>query len=231
MKIKRHWKLLSVVLTIAMLIIVTGPSANADAATVKPSIVAETLWVGTKYQYSVMYKNVPDEAKLVSIKSSKPTILKVSKTGKTVYDTKLKPIKAGKAKVTVKYKIGNKTYTVAKTYTVKKKPSVIKSITLNGKKIKTNESTLITNVAKYKGNKTKINLKLNANWKVAETFAYMQNPNKIDSYKEFKVKNNKSFILKSGYNGAVFFTLKNTKTKETIQYGVRLYRGKVDIRL
>ena len=68
-----------------------APPTVAEAAGNKVSIVTDLLWADCEYYNSIQFENMPDKAKILSIKSSKPGVLEVEKRGDGIYDNLLIP--------------------------------------------------------------------------------------------------------------------------------------------
>ena len=213
-------RILSLILIVLLLTTIATPALAAKA---KPSIIPTTLWAKCDYFESVRFRNMPEKAKLVSIKSSNTKVIKVVKEGSGIYDNYLEPLKAGKAKITVKYKIGSKSNTISATYTVKKYPNPLQSVEVNGTKVNIKANKFFYTVDGYTENSAKVKVKLAKGWKIASTWGYKENPFADGSFEEFTPKNGKSFTIPEEYNAGVFFTLENSK-KESFQYGINFYR-------
>ena len=143
-------RILSLILIVLLLTTIATPALAAKA---KPSIIPTTLWAKCDYFESVRFRNMPEKAKLISIKSSNTKVIKVVKEGSGIYDNYLEPLKAGKAKITVKYKIGSKSNTISATYTVKKYPNPLQSVEVNGAKVNITELLALNIYSTYNINK------------------------------------------------------------------------------
>ena len=120
---------------VTLLAIALSLMFTASAKELNLKLETHTYWAGAPYSYTVFTENLPDDAKLVSIKSSKPKVLGVEKWGTDKWDCAVQPLAPGKSKVTVVYKIDGKKVTVSGTFTVKKYPNAIKKLTFNKKTI------------------------------------------------------------------------------------------------
>lgn len=217
---KRTLRVLSQLLTLLTVLSLMAP---AMAAGNKPTIVPETLWAGCEYYNSLYIENLPESAKLLTIKSSKPDVIKVVKEGSGLYDHHLVPLKTGKSKISVKYKSGSKTGTIAATFTVKKYPNPLSFVKINGNKIDIKSNKYYYTVNKYTGTKTTITVKPAKGWKIDSTWGYMEKADNNSDFSEFSPRSGKAFTIKKGYNAGAFFTLVNGKN-ERIQYGINFYR-------
>lgn len=223
--------LLAVFVAFSMLCVFTG---EADAASGPVKLDKKTYWVGEESWGSAPVLptgnnwDAVDNAKLVSVKSSKSSVLKAVKDGNDLYGYYLMPKKAGKSKITVKYKLKGKTYTMSRTYSVKKYPNPIKALKLNGKTIKTSKNKFSLNTDGYKKTSAKIKITPNSGWKI--TLAYITlvkgDINKLKEIKPSVFKKGGSIKIPSGYNGYIFINLENSKG-ETFNYGVRFFREKI----
>ena len=217
---KRFTRILSLLLVVFAL---AGLAGSALAATLKPAIEPRTLWAGCEYYSSVDFVDMPENAKILSVKSSRPGIIKAHRESSNIYDNYLEPLKAGKSKITVKYKYEGKTSTISATFTVKKYPNPLTSVTVDGKARNLKANPYYLDINKYKGTKPLVKVKLAKGWKIAYTWGYTEKPGAEDSFKEFNPRNGRSFKLPKGYEAGVFFTMANAKGEE-IQYGIHFYR-------
>ena len=173
----------------------------------------DTMYVGME-GYSVdvgKYNESTGETtwakKIISVKSSNKSVLKV-KTEK--WDNNkyfnLKCKKAGKAKLTVKYKKPDgSTSTVKKTIKVKKYPNQIKSLKVNGKKVKVSENKYQYFKSNNKKSSVKIKMALKKGWKISYVSVRAYN-SKTDKSKDIKVsksavKNGKAIKIPKSYTG------------------------------
>ena len=194
----------------------TAGSADVSTQADKVRIDTETLWAGCEYYMPVMIAFFPQNAKITSITSSNSKVIKPVLNSSAAYDNYLIPKKAGKSKITVKYKVGSKTKKVSATYTVKKYPKAYSSITVNGKKINVKKKKYYYDVEGYKKTSAKVNVKPAKGWKIISTTLWV-------GQKAKDVKNGKSFKIPKGKNAYAFFVLSNAKG-DVIQYGIRFYR-------
>ena len=202
---------------LAVLLIVTTILVLSSCSAVfakKLKLETHTYWAGAPYYYTVFYKNLPEKAKLVSIKSSKPKILEPDKWGDERFDCAVQPLKPGKSKVTVTYKINGKNTSVSGTFTVKKYPKAIKKLVYNGSTIDLKKYKF--QIDKYSKTK-KITIKATPSkgWKV-------QNPIELlsegSSYKTVRNGKSVNIDLKKSRVSALI-TLKNKK-KEVFEYHI-----------
>ena len=207
-------RLLAICFAAFVFMLTLGMSAFADD---KISIAPETLWAGCEYTFGVQFNNMPESAKIVSIKSSKPSVIRATKDGSEIYDTNLTPLKVGKSKITVTYKLDGEKKKVSATYKVKKYPSPYSYIKVNGKKIDIKNNKYYYDFNKYKKTSAKIEIKLKKGWKIRDAYGYDENGNN-----NFTPKNGKSFKIKKGKNAYVFFNVQ--KGNDVIQYGIRFNR-------
>ncbi len=168
---------------------------------------------------------------LVSVKSSNDKVVKAKKLGRDMSEQCLIPVKAGKAKITIKYKYNGKPYTLKKTVQVKKHPNAIESITLNGNSIylKKQKNRFNYDVKKYKKTSAKVKIKPASGWEC--TGAYMcTRKGKSDKYKDLKpsvFKKGSSISIKKGYDAYMNISLVCTSGDnegDTFTYIIRLYR-------
>ena len=214
-------KKLSFVLVLAFILATIIPVTYTEAAGNKPKIVTRTLWVGSSIVSSIEIENFPDNAKIISIKSSRPKVVGVDFCGPKPYDNVLHGLKPGKSKITIKYKVGKKTKTISAVFTVKAYPKAISSLKINGKKT----SLKSFNGSVYVEQKTlaaSVDLKPAKGLKIQDVYAYKMKAYS-DKQVQFKFKNGKKFTVKKGYVADLSYTLINKKG-ETLLVGVSLYR-------
>lgn len=208
-------------LLLALLTLAAAVPALADIYD-EPYIQTETLWARCEYGFGITFVNIPMEAKLVSVSSSNKKVLRVRKFSSDMNDTLLEPLKAGTAKVTAKYKVGSKNYTLSAVYTVKDYPNPLKSVLVDGKAIDIVNNRYYFDFENYSKAKTVIKLNLASGWKVSWTWGFIRDKN--GNEKEFAPKSGKSFKIPKGGGAAAFFTLIN-KQGDEIQYGIRFNLG------
>ena len=193
--------IIKTVLAIMCIIITTLLASVSASAAAAPTLSStkETVNVCTNHWYgsSVISEQ---KGKIVSVKSSKPSVVKVEDREDNFYNWKKK--KKGKAVITVKYKIGSKTYTLKQTVTVKKvKP--FSYIKYNGKNIYKGHE-FESYFVKLKSGK-KITWKLKKGYKlVSATTHYEMKSNK-------KLKKNAKLTIKKNLNSWINFTVKDSK--------------------
>ncbi len=243
MKNKRTGRLVAFMLTLAMSIsILCFAPLNVNAAServlflghvmpIKPDIIEMTdeeyLWAGdpTVFYYS---ESLEDN----SLKSSNPKVIKVVKRDE--YHTDIMPLKAGKATLTAKIvdflDDEDKEQTVKRTIKVKKYPNQIKSLSVNGKKVKLSGNKRYEYVVNnFNKTTASVKLELKKGWKIKAIRAMASDTNKekdLDLKKVVKknYKSGKSFKVPKRYdNTRIWFIMKNSKGEE-ITYVVRLLR-------
>ena len=216
---KKFTRILSLLLALLTLVCAAVPALAAP----RPAIEPRTLWAGCEYYSGVDFVDMPESAKIVSIKSANKSVIKVVKEGSGLYDHYLEPLKAGKSKITVKYKYKGKTATISATYTVKKYPNPMTWVKVNGKKLNIKANKYYYDFEKYTKTKATVTIKLAKGWSIVDTWGFIQDPDDDSTFEEFSPKSGKAFKLPKGYMGCVFFTLGNKKGEE-LQYGVRFDR-------
>ncbi len=217
---KKALRILSLLLVLLTLAGIAGPAMAAEE---KPKIVTETLWAGCEYFGPVGIINLSDSARIISIKSGSPKVIKPHRDGPGLYDNYLEPLKPGKAKITVKYRDGGKSGTLSATYTVKKYPNPLSYVKVNGQKINIKGNKYYYDVNKYKKTSATIVVKPAKGWKIMWTWGYTEKADGSD-FQEFEPRSGKAFKIKKGRNAGAFFTLVNEQG-DFIQYGIHFYRG------
>ena len=64
----------------------TAGSATVSTQASKVKILPITLWAGCDYYSGIMFENMPEDAKITKITSSKPKIIKPVKQGSKYYE-------------------------------------------------------------------------------------------------------------------------------------------------
>lgn len=210
-KSMKKWaqRMFAAVLALAVAVTLAAP-ASVQAAS-KAKMKNQSFWEGITEE--IVIDNYPAKAKVVSVKSSKPGVIKVVGKGKDLGDHLLELKKPGKSKITVKYKVGKKTTTLSAVYTVKKYPNPYKSIQVNGEDLDIKNNPFFTRKNGYKESTATIKVNPKSGWKIKEILS-----SDIGSYdmKKVKTKNGQAFkIPEKGIR--INFILVNKK-KEKIGY-------------
>lgn len=101
----------------------------------------KTLWAGNtsgtdlESYISDLDAGIIEDVKIVKVTSSDAAVLKVVGSGSYIYDYSVFPKKAGKATLSMTYKLGGKTSTVKQAYTVRDFEYCIDSMSINGNSI------------------------------------------------------------------------------------------------
>ena len=209
------------ILSLAMLLSLVVTAVPAIAAAAR-TVIVETLYTGTG-SYEMNIKNWSWTEKVIFVKSSNPSVLEVT----DAEDLELTPRKAGKAKITVKYKLAGKSYKIKGTYTVKAYPKAVKSLTVNGRKVKlTGEQKRRCVLEALEGEKVSfaINLKPGTGWKIAKINAYTQNTWDSKSKKTaLKVANNTKFTVPKDKEAFITYTLAKGKARYQYHFIIERY--------
>ncbi len=185
--------------------------AAAEKVTIRGGSV---LWIGTG-KNAVLLDNLPENAKSFKITSDNKAVLKVGKSGNDAFGMWMKPLKAGKSKVTVTYQTGNTTHKVVKTYKVKKYPNPFAWIKVDGKKLSVKKDLVFSEVTGYSKDKLTIDYKLNSGWKkTGLTGVKFRESGNV----EFSWKKNKAFSIAKAGAVSIDIQLKNTKTGDVFDY-------------
>lgn len=126
------------------------------------------IWQGEQVGVWVYNTKTENDAKITSVKSSnsRVKVIRNSYGGGDVWFN-LQGKKIGRATLTIKFKAGGKTRTIKKTVTVKKYPKQIKSLKVNGKKIRLSGEKKFHYVKhNYKKTSATIQMKLKKGWKI-----------------------------------------------------------------
>jgi hypothetical protein len=213
-------KMLSLCLLLALIF---GACMPGLAENDKPALITGSgiLWVGSG-KCPVVAINLPENAKSFSVTSSKPSVLKVGKQkGFGPYGWWMEPLKAGKSKITLKYKSSGRTRSVSAIFQVRNYPDPFEYIKINGKKVdlKKGQSNLF--LEGYSKNSIAINYKLKSGWKVTGLGG---DRIKGDEWMECTWKKNKALSLK-GFDAAdLIIDLKNTSSGTTCSFEIVVTR-------
>jgi hypothetical protein len=93
------------------------------------------------------------------------------------YGYKITPLKKGKVRVTVKCRKDGKSYTLKTTYTVKAYPNVIKSLQVNGKKVKvtSRKNAYVVTQKDFKEEYATVKLAQKKGWNIDYAYADLWN--------------------------------------------------------
>lgn len=203
--------------SLCLIVLLLSSLATAALAAPKPQLLMRTFWAGEQ-TWGFQIEDMPEGAKIVSVKSSNPKVLKAYSGSSSDNLLFFDPLKPGKSKVTVTIKDGSKTSTLSAVYTVKKFPSTIATLKVNGKAIKHAESKNVFFVRNYKPTETTVTFKPKKGWSV--TYSYVC----IDYEEPVDIKSDKSFNIPKGKNADVVIGMMDTKTKEDIVYFIYFIR-------
>ena len=212
-------RLLSLCLLATLLV---GAALPALAATKKPtmSVYGNALYVGLG-KTVLDVDNMPEGAKYKSITSSDKKVLKVGRDDGFVGFGGLwvKPLKAGKSKVTINYTCNGKSLKLTRTFTVKKYHNAFSWIKVNGKKVDLKKNRTRVILEKYKKTGATITFKLKDGWKVTACKG-----TDLTEWKDFTWKNGKSFKIPALDSVDAFIWFKNKKTGEKYNYEIMFLR-------
>lgn len=205
---RRKIRFAAVLMFLAVLLSAAAFSVSAESGKIK--LETHTYWAGTPAAYTVFAENLPDNAKLVSIKSSKPGVLSAEKWGSDKWDCAVTPLKKGKSTVTVTYKIKGKKVKVSGVFTVKPYPNAIKKLVYNGKSISLKKNKFEADKISKTTKKVSIKVTPAKGWKLRSPIEILSEGG---SYKT--LKNGKSVkISPKKPRVAALITLENKKGEE-----------------
>ena len=206
------------ILALAMLLALAVGIVPATAAAKKLSIDSMTLYADTGSHFLEL-KNRTWEEEIISVTSRNTKVIDLEGEDSLWW---VIPRKVGSSLITVKYRLGGKTYTIKKTLKVLKYPAAIKKLTINGRKIELKDINRIQ--YRIDGDIDKkvsatINLVPAKGWKISGIKGYKTS---LDGSirKSVKVTNNRKLTFGKNFYGHVFYTLKNKKTGKTFQYTI-----------
>ena len=171
---KKPMKLVLVLLSILVFTI----ACEASAASKLPlEIHSNVLWENEREASLRWMENVEinwEKMQLISIKSSKPKVIKAIADENGLSMQSLATYKPGKSKLTLTYKYKNKRYKTSAVYTVKKYPNPIRAIYVNGRKVKLKKKSFQDGLTSFKKSKAKVKLVPSKGWSISETSAYSE---------------------------------------------------------
>ena len=200
-------------LSILLLLMLAISTAAPALAAAKPSLPDMTMWeVWESIRHiSLSDMNLPEDAELIKVTSSKKAVIEAR-----IFDGNslaLWPGKAGKSKITVTYKIGDKKGTISRTYTVMKYPKPIATLKVDGKKINLTKNKAFAYMQKYKKTSTTIDVKLNKGWKIIG-MEYAARDKNYDWVDDRSLKSLKKIKSDKNYNFEVRIRMINAKNQE-----------------
>lgn len=219
--------MLALFVAAGMLIVSTGP---AEAKSSWEIYLASTMFSGQNDGVTVGSNG--KEAKIKSVKSSNKKVIRVTKfktdDGKTHYQIDAK--KAGKAKLTVEYKIpGGKVKTLKKSIKVLPYPKHIKSLKINGKKIKAKgDRRYFYSDSDYQGDSARVKLAVKDGWKISGVYGGLAYRDRTKADKEIKnakklITSGKKLSFPEEYQG-LYYIIEMKKDDKFISYYVSLWR-------
>lgn len=177
----------------------------ASAASAKPELRKFMLWENNEFTIGAELDNWPEGARIISVKSSKPSVVKASFSNASSTYINLKAGKTGKATVTVKYSLNGKKKSISTVYTVKKYPNAITTLKINGKSVNLKKNKWQYNLKSYNKSNMTVIFKPSSGWKVINSyFSGAAGTVQIKSGKSFAVERtdyaliNLLFINKKG---------------------------------
>ena len=168
------------------------------------------------------------DSQVTKVVSSNAKVLKVKKidTYKTIDSYDVYPLKAGKAKLTVTYKLKGKTKKISGTFAVKTCPAAIKSMKLNGKALKApspKAGHTSDDYYLFKGTSATFDLQLAKGWEAGYISGYFHNPDG-GKYKNIDITSGKKFTIPKKYEGSISLLVHNANWEEYFYYTLYIYR-------
>ena len=202
-------------LSLCLLLALLAGLAVPGYAAAKPSIRGtRLLWIGTG-KNAILLDNLPADARAFKIASSNPAVIKVGKTSNDAFGMWMKPLKVGKAKITITYKSGDRTRTITGNYQAKKYPNPFVWIKADGSKLNVRKDKVMSEISDWTGQTVTVDFKLNSNWKVTGLTGIRL---KAEGGMPFNWKKNTAVDF-LGVGTLVFsIALKNTKNGDPFEY-------------
>lgn len=203
------------VLSLCLLLAVLAGGASALA---EPHLRKLTLWLGATYATAVEGLEHDTWYEILSVKSSKPKVLKVRfDDGGTLVD--LKPLRPGKSTVTVTYMEDDDSHTVSATYKVKKYPKPFVWIKVNGKSVNLKKKKFAVTFDDYRKKNVKVQFKLKKGWRIASLPLSTWNDSESS---EATWKNGDTIELPMDRNA--FLGIELRKGDDTFSYALNFFR-------
>ena len=199
------------VLALLMALVLVVGAVPATAAAKKASIITEKLY-SYSGDYLIELKNWTYDEEIISVTSSNSKVLKVP-------DKQYRWVKvraAGKAKITIKYKLDDVTYTTSATFTVVKYASPIKRLRMDRRDVSLQGNGKVSHDYWPDVDEAKVKVTINlipaSGWTISRIKAYQYNAYEdSDVHYALTVKNNRRFTVKRDYEAVVTYVLKNKK--------------------
>ena len=210
----------------------------------KPAIVTKRVYIYKDSDYMdeyddeyddlcVKFKNIPKGAKIVLAESSNEKVLDgiahdagydESKTGGG-WQVILIGKKPGKSKLTITYKtLSGKKVKLSKTITVIKYPDPVKSVVVNGKKMKIEKGIADCGVKLLKNKKgdAKVKVQLRSGWKIVKNKSYVTHEGEVKDPKK-PDEEPVSFAKKKKFKNGM--TVSKQDKEDEIEVVLRLKKG------
>lgn len=180
----------------------------------------------TVYAGQTVYPNITNGEEWAEITKLQLSNTKVAKVAKSYGEYCIKTKKKGSTKVTVTYKTSEgQTGTFSKTLRVRAYPNHIKSLTINGSKVKLKGDNRYYCFRHCRKNSVKIKLKLRKGWKITRVIGRRYRGEKNYKIKGIKkmVKNGKKISFPKKYHG-MWIGIEMKKGKRVMYYDINLFR-------
>lgn len=213
MKIEKQFKKLVIFIMLALAMSIFLSMGVMAAG--KPVITTKQFTQYDRFK-KLEFKNIPDNATLVSAISSNKKVLKLRKGVDDVY---VSPEKPGKSKVTVTYEINGKKKKLEQVITVKRYPNPVKKIMVNGKRVKSTGDMCRIETLKNRKGKAKVKITLKPGWVIVkeESRVEMGHNGEIVAIKRFK---NGMTVTKKNKNDAFYMELILKNRKQTVNFDI-----------
>lgn len=209
--------ILSAVLALGM---ITAGTFTAKAADNEWKLFyAGEFWAGSASDIHLYTDSGDYSEDIISAKSSNKSVAKFSKgIDVDTYIYSLECKKAGKTKLTIKFRDGNgEERTFTKTIKVKKYPKEFKSLKINGKTINTNKKKF-DYFGKTSKTKVSVKAKLKKGWKISKIDARLYDKN----WEESKIKVTKKMLSKGS-------SIKFPKSAQAVEMFIYMKKGNTEI--
>ena len=171
------------------------------------------------------------DAQVTKVASNNVKVIKVKKLDsfKDLSSYEVYPLKAGKAKISITYKLKGKTKTIKGTVTVKTCPAAFKSMKLNGKVLTIptpKKGYTSNNLYGFTGTAATFELKLAEGWEADYLNGYFYKSDGGGKDKDFAITSGKKFTIPKKYQGSINLTVHDANWEHYFYYTLYIYRTK-----
>ena len=224
MKRKKAFLLMSVIFVFT--IVVNSKSAKALIPPPPPRLVPGEVTHLTMHEKTGSFScgvYVPDDIakdyEILNVKSSKTSVVKPKIISPKTHTVVLEAKKTGKAKITLKIRQNGQDETLSYNVRCERYDDIFKVVRVGGKIQKYNRSKCAY-IAKVKGKKAKVTLKLGAGWTIKLIEVQILEKDGSGTPVKKKFKNGSAYPVKTGKTTKITFILMNKNSGITVNRDV-----------